>query len=298
MERTLWLYWDSGPDAMPPLIRHIYEHNVKTCERFGWRVVLMTLANVSEHIFAPHGEEVPQRFRNMTPYEQSDFLRFRALRDHGGVWLDSDFIVYDNLDKLMALMDVEIEDGRFERPTVGAAPLPGGAEIGPRLALGEPLTPASFLAVREHIGGCKGSAILAAKKDSAITRALVVVVERKMAEKEAFTEWGEIGPKILHLIPEEIISKLRVINDEAAISSVNFASWLHNPGWNLDIWFKETPQEAAKAAQAIATYQIPSVGTWTMYRHRRPELSEGDLVRMVFDDDRSVFKALIGLTKV
>ena len=262
MEKTLWVYWDSGIDKMPGLIRRIYQHNVEICESFGWKVVLLTQDNIRKHIFL--GEVFPERFFTMTPYDQSDFVRYYALRDHGGIWLDTDFIVHDNLDKLVAQMsDTQ-----------------------------------TFLSIREHIGGCMASATLVSKPDSAVARANCKTIERKMAEKAKFTDWGEIGPDVLRHIPEDIVSQLHVIDDVTAVASVNFANWRRNPGWNTHVWFKETPEQAVEEAGVINAYQLSIVGTWTIYRNHRPELSQRELERMVFDDDRSVFKALMDIKQI
>ncbi|GAG62942.1 unnamed protein product [marine sediment metagenome] len=225
----------------------------------------------------------------MNPYDQSDFVRYYVLRDYGGVWLDTDFIVYDNLDKLIDQMKMKIQDGRFERPVTTDQPIDGNYDIG------ETMPSSSFLTIREHIGGCKASAILASKKGSDIAHANCKNIEHIMSETTQLTKWGEIGPGILKLIPKEIISQLRVINDMTAVASVNFSNWLLCPGHNFHVWFKNTPEEARIAASNIDSYQLAIAGTWTIYRDHDPEVLDDEIIHMIFDDDRSIFKALIDL---
>lgn len=251
-ERKLWLYWDLGVEKMPSLIRRIYEHNCSICAKFGWEVILLTLENIEIYF-----KNISPRFYTMNPYDQSDYIRFHALRDYSGVWLDTDFIVTDNLDLLFDKMDVS----------------------------------QTFLGIREHIGGCIGSAVLAAKKNDLISIFNCNEILRRILEVQNFT-WGTIGPEIIQVTPENLLPYFKVVDDTTASISVNFANWLRNPGHAYAWWYKEDALKARDVADIIESYSFPIVGTWTIYRNHSPEIS-ARLVEMIFDDERSVFYQLI-----
>jgi hypothetical protein len=251
-ERKLWLYWDKGAEKMPPLIRRIYEHNCFICAKFGWEVILLTLENIGIYF-----KNISPRFYTMIPYHQADYIRVYALRDYSGVWLDTDFIVTDNLDLLFDKMD----------------------------------TKQTFLGIREHIGGCIGTAVLAAKKNDPISIFNCEEAERRIIEVKDF-EWGTIGPQLLQVTPENLSPYFKIIDDKTAINSVNFATWLRNPGHVISWWYKENSSQARDVADIIESYSFPIVGTWTIYRNHSSEISER-LVEMIFDDDKSVFHHLM-----
>lgn len=251
-ERKLWVYWDKGLEKMPSLLRRIYDHNCLICAQFNWEVILLTLENIRDYI-----KNIHERFFSMTAYEQSDYVRFYALRDYSGIWLDTDFIVTDNLDKLFEMMN--------EKET--------------------------FLGIQEHREGCIGSAVIAAKKNDLISIFNCQEIDRRVREIEEFS-WGIIGPDILKVTPDNLLQYFKKIDDITAINSVNFANWLRNPGMEICWWYKEDDSQAEDVADFIKSYSFPIVGTWTIYRNHLPEISD-NLVEMIFDDKKSVFHHLI-----
>ena len=250
--RILWLFWDKGVEKMPELIKEIYNHNVTICKKYNWEVILITLENVKKHF-----PNIQEKFFQMTPYDQSDYVRFQALKNYGGIWLDTDFIVTGNLDKLFEIMKEE----------------------------------ENFLAFREYEGGCIGSAILVSKKESNIAKFCYDEVEKKVEEVEKFTEWGVIGPPILKLISSEN-KEFKVIDGITAENSVNFANWRLNPGNNIIHWYKNNEEDAENSAKQIESYGFSIVGTWTIYRNHDPKISS-NLSNMIFKDNKSVFYHLI-----
>lgn len=73
-----------------------------------YKVHLITHENINEYI-----NELPNIFYQMTPAFQADFVRVCVICDYGGIWLDSDTLVLDNLNDLFNLM--KNSDGFFIR---------------------------------------------------------------------------------------------------------------------------------------------------------------------------------------
>lgn len=95
-DKTIWVCWFQGENAMPPIVRVCYEQLKKYSN--GHPVVLITLANLSEYldispqIMAKVGNDMP-----LTPF--SDYIRLNLLSFYGGLWIDSTFLVTQPLDE-------------------------------------------------------------------------------------------------------------------------------------------------------------------------------------------------------
>lgn len=109
---SVFCYWDKGVEKMSPMIRYIYEHNVKMSQKFNFNYILITDDNVGEYIV------VPERFNTLAHNFKSDIVRYFALDKYGGVWLDSDIIIIKDLNVLfnnlidsgkLAMVDVEFD---------------------------------------------------------------------------------------------------------------------------------------------------------------------------------------------
>jgi mannosyltransferase OCH1-like enzyme len=99
-------YWDRGVEKMPPMIRYIYNHNLKQSQKYNFKLVLITDENVKEY-FKPH-----QRFFDLASNFKSDIVRYNVLDIYGGIWLDTDIIITKDLNLLyntehMAIVDIE-----------------------------------------------------------------------------------------------------------------------------------------------------------------------------------------------
>jgi hypothetical protein len=198
--------------------------------------------------------DVPSRFYSLTPYSQSDYARFAILAEHGGTWLDSDFIVHGDLEDLFA-----------DAPS------------------------ASFVSLEEYVDGGIGSAVMAARKGSSVARFFREEVDRRMREVEEIA-WGTIGPEVLKVpLPEADAPLFHVVPGSVTEISANFADWRKRPGWNWDLWLKNTPSEAAELARSIRAQGLPVTGTWTIWRDH----SLADAAATVLDDPRSVFHHLV-----
>ena len=79
---------------MPPLIRYIYDHNCSLAKRDNYDLVLITKKNVKDYL-----KYIPNYFYNLEANYQSDVVRFYALNQYGGIWLDSDAIILKDLNE-------------------------------------------------------------------------------------------------------------------------------------------------------------------------------------------------------
>ena len=84
---------------MKPLIKSIYLNNKKISEKYGYKLELITKNNIHNYI------DVPKRFYEIKSNFQSDICRYYILDKYGGIYMDADIILYNNMDKLLNKLD-------------------------------------------------------------------------------------------------------------------------------------------------------------------------------------------------
>lgn len=95
---NIWLYWDNKPGVTspPPYIELCWESIRKHCEK-DFQVNMVTTDNVRQ--FLPN---ISNDFFNIAQINnKSNFLRYTLLKEHGGIWLDSDLILFKSLKPLI-----------------------------------------------------------------------------------------------------------------------------------------------------------------------------------------------------
>jgi mannosyltransferase OCH1-like enzyme len=96
-ENNIFIYWTGKEYSLIRLLRKIiYAHSEN--EKY-YKVNLITSNNILEYI-----NFVPEYFNLLNPAHQADFVRVNVICDHGGIWLDSDTLVMDNLSSLFKLI--------------------------------------------------------------------------------------------------------------------------------------------------------------------------------------------------
>ncbi|WP_374412886.1 capsular polysaccharide synthesis protein [Novosphingobium colocasiae] len=94
--RTVWIYWDRGWDAMPPLARLSYDSWRQ--RNPGWEVRLLdqetalTLTGIPAEVSA----------KRMKPSQLADLIRLELLTRFGGVWVDATTFCQVPLDQWLA----------------------------------------------------------------------------------------------------------------------------------------------------------------------------------------------------
>jgi len=93
----IWIYWDNYPGkTKPPYIELCHESIRAKCGD-TFEIHEVTSDNVEEYL---PGEL--KRFSKLCQINnKSNFLRYNLLAEHGGIWLDSDLVIFQDLKPLM-----------------------------------------------------------------------------------------------------------------------------------------------------------------------------------------------------
>lgn len=101
---NIYLYWVGKEFKLIKILRNlIYLHSINGN---GYNVNLITHDNLKQYI-----SDIPNYFNDLCPAHQADYVRVCVICDYGGIWLDSDTLVIDNLDCLFKIL--KEKDGFF-----------------------------------------------------------------------------------------------------------------------------------------------------------------------------------------
>lgn len=93
---NVYLYWVGKEYKLISILRKLIYLHSKSGK--GYEVILITDKNVNEYV------KVPEYFDKLCPAHQADFVRVNVICDFGGIWLDSDTLVIENLDSLFEIL--------------------------------------------------------------------------------------------------------------------------------------------------------------------------------------------------
>ncbi len=95
MQKNIWMYWETRKgDKKPAYLDICYQTILKN--RGEYRLNLLDEKSVGNYI------KLPRFIRKIEHIaHKSDYIRFELLRQYGGVWLDSDMILLDDIGKLI-----------------------------------------------------------------------------------------------------------------------------------------------------------------------------------------------------
>ncbi|MBJ9423302.1 capsular polysaccharide synthesis protein [Acinetobacter seifertii] len=85
--KIIWMYWDS---EVPELVERCFNQVKKLNSEY--QINILNSKNITE--FCDFDFSV---YKNLTPQQKSDLLRFYLLYYYGGIWLDASIITYTNL---------------------------------------------------------------------------------------------------------------------------------------------------------------------------------------------------------
>ena len=93
LTRRIWMYWNSGLDQAPELVRACHE----SWKRLNpnWDVVLLSDLTLSQYL---NSEDFLSRHRYPSIQKYSNHIRLLLLKKHGGLWVDADLICLKPLD--------------------------------------------------------------------------------------------------------------------------------------------------------------------------------------------------------
>jgi len=111
----IWLYWDNpqGKTEAPAYIQLCWETIRQHCGT-DFDIQIITTENVKQ--FIPN---ISERFFNIAQINnKSNFLRYTLLKELGGIWLDSDLIIFKSLKPILELLTKEIDLVATASPTL------------------------------------------------------------------------------------------------------------------------------------------------------------------------------------
>jgi len=161
MKPKIWMYWDHKPGQTeaPAYIQLCWETIAKHCNE-DFDIHMVTTENVKQ--FLPN---IPDIFFQIAQINnKSNYLRYMLLREYGGIWLDSDLILFQSLKPLLGFLKDEVE--------LMATASPG-------LSHGEP--ECGFL--------------LSTQRGEVISKAVLVIEHALMLHPPGHIfKWGSLGP--------------------------------------------------------------------------------------------------------
>lgn len=99
----MFLYWNGPQNNLVLILRKLIYLHSKNNSNFV--VKLITPENINKYM------EIPEYFYKMKYAHQADYVRINTIYKYGGIWLDSDTIVMDDIKSLFDLL--ETHDGFF-----------------------------------------------------------------------------------------------------------------------------------------------------------------------------------------
>ena len=247
--KSIWVYWNTGYDNMPLIIKHIYNSNRKICEKYNYKFILLTNENLCNYI-----DNIHERFLAISPNYQSDYVRYNILEKYGGLWLDTNFIIFDNPGNLFNLI--------------------GNNEM---------------LLTEEFSGKIGCAVILAKPRTITITHATKRI--RDMLSGKIKLDRGDLGSNTAIELYKLFSNKILLIKNDVSSKSFNIVGRKLKPGYNIESWYKDSTEDAVSTADNIKTHNYPIIGTSTIYR--KTSYSPEYISKMVMRDSKSIFNQLI-----
>ncbi len=97
MNRNVWTYWSGKkPDLMKKLFQKMKKHSN---DGKNYILIKLTDQNIGNYI------EVPKYFHRLEPVHKADYIRIKIIKKYGGIWLDADTIVLNDLSGLFKYLD-------------------------------------------------------------------------------------------------------------------------------------------------------------------------------------------------
>ena len=252
---TVYAYWDKGIEGMPPMIRHIYDHNVKMAMRYKFEYTLVTDESVYSYIST---ETLPPEFWLLAPNFKSDIVRYLILHRKGGIWLDTDIIIIKDLN---VLYDTFLKSDK------------------------------DLILDTEHHTEI-GCASLVMKPNTVVSQMAVDTVLSILKTKGTNLAWGDLGPLNIQNIYRTYSDRIILNSYETVKKGCNYICYDTRPGYNHSDWYLPTSEDAAAIAQKlIDNTECYYIVTWTIYS----QTNVSDIKQMVFDDSRSIFYQIIRL---
>jgi hypothetical protein len=255
-----YVYWDKGYDAIPVMLKAIYDHNRVVCDLFNFPLVLISDADVESYI------PLPKQFWDLEPNFRSDVIRFNVLNKYGGIWLDMDAIIIKNLHELWNSF---LETGKEVMVDVEVIPL---HEVRP---------------------GCASLVMQPNTKCSRFCKNYIDMLLNAYPPDQKL-KWDFLGPTNIKLLYKTFPGRIEVNHRQQIMDGSNFVTFWGEPGINTQDWYMSTSDKAAKKSQTVfSNKNCYFTMTWTIYRINKLSDEYSDIKEKVCDDSRSVFYHLM-----
>lgn len=99
MNRSVYLYWIGPKYTLLMVLEKLIQLHSNNGQNY--KVILITPENIREYI------TIPDCFYKLSASDQADYVRINVICEYGGIWLDMDTIVMNNLDSLFKIMDTK-----------------------------------------------------------------------------------------------------------------------------------------------------------------------------------------------
>lgn len=94
--KKIWMYWEGETS---PLVERCMQR-VKDFHP-DYEVNILNPINVTEYCNIDFGSHI---FKQATPQQRADLIRFDLIYHHGGIWLDASTIIYENFEWIIQLV--------------------------------------------------------------------------------------------------------------------------------------------------------------------------------------------------
>lgn len=293
-------YWDSGIDNMPAMISHIYQHNLVLSKHYGFELIVIDQQNVKNYIRPITG------FFRVDANFQSDIVRFFALHKYGGIWLDSDAVILNDLGEFFAKFKQTNYDLMLDEEVSN--------KVGCACLLAKAGTVCTNYCV-QYIQDRKWWIVAAPYYDylGQKERMLLSVPPNQqpsiphkkarsfLAQLKSFLKklipikrlkWEDLGPTNVTNLCRTYPDRVRINTAQKTAKGCNFISWQDTmPGDTAKWLLAEKRQAEEKAKEVFAN--TPYAMTWTIYNHKN---FQNNAVEQVFNNELSVFHHLIKLS--
>lgn len=91
---NVWIYWEGYEYPLIKIFRDILKNK---CVEYNYNLNFVTNKNLNNYI----NDEIikDNRFNNLCIAHKADYIRVALLKKYGGIWLDSDILLINNLDR-------------------------------------------------------------------------------------------------------------------------------------------------------------------------------------------------------
>ena len=287
--RTVFCYWNRGVNCMPPPIKIIYERNCRLLKLFGLKFRLVSDENASEFVGI-----LPDFFENLSPNHKSDFLRWEILYKHGGVWLDTDIILYKDItplfEKLYNFDSVDVLLNIEYRSKIHNILQENCVEE---------------LVVYEDFYIKPACCVVFAKPKSDFIKFCKENTLEKISSS-LHLDWWDIGPCMTSKAYRNNKSLAYILNnsemDELGFNAVTWKVDLslptiltNYPGYNKSQWYGSPSTVSQKAKRMMLNENFFYLPIWSI--HKRNNGDQKNIESVLFQEERSLFYQLNELSK-